>query len=74
MNNDVYTKTMESLIKRVDVRLVNNGKGYLNWTPKPNYVAQKIFDSDLVLIHKMNFIMIKSKKISPPIQIIIHRY
>ena len=43
---------MENLRNRVDVRLVNNEKNYLKWTSKPGYVAQEIFDNNLVAIHK----------------------
>ena len=40
MNNDVYGKTMESVRNRIDVRVMSNGKGYLKWTSKPNYMSQ----------------------------------
>ena len=53
MNNTVYGKTMQNLRKGVDVRLVNNKKSYLKWTPKLTYVAGKIFDTNLVTIHKI---------------------
>ena len=53
MNNAVYGKTMENLKNRLDRRLVNNKKNYLKWTSKPSYVAQKIFDNDLLAIHKI---------------------
>ena len=53
MNNTVYGKTMQNFRKRVDVRLVKNEKIYLKWTPKLTYVAGKIFDTNLVAIHKI---------------------
>ena len=48
MNNVVYGKTMKNLRNRV----VNNKKDYLKWTSKPTYMSLKIFDYDLVAIHK----------------------
>ena len=50
MNNAVYGNTMENLRNRIDVKLVNNKKDYLNWRSKPSYISSKIFDSDLVAI------------------------
>ena len=44
---------MENLENRVEVRLVNNEKDSLSWISVPGYVAQKIFDKNLVEIHKM---------------------
>ena len=41
---------MENLRNIVGARVVNNKKNYLKWTPKPGYVAQKIFDNDLIAI------------------------
>ena len=48
LNNVVYGKTMKNLRNRV----VNNKKDYLKWTSKPIYMSLKIFDYDLVAIHK----------------------
>ena len=48
MNNAFHGKTMQNFINRIDVKLVNSEKDYLNWTSKPNYMSQKIFDKDLV--------------------------
>ena len=53
MSNAVYGKTMDNLRNRVDVRLVNNKKYYLKWTPKPNLAIEKLFRNDLVAIHKI---------------------
>ena len=44
---------MKNLRNRVDVRLINNKKYYLKWTSKPIYLAQRIFDKDLVAIHNI---------------------
>ena len=53
MNNSVFGKTMENLRKRVDVRLVTNEKKLLKLTSKPTYVSSKIFDENLVAVHKI---------------------
>ena len=52
MNNSVFGKTMENLRKRVDVRLVTNEKKLLKWVSRPTYVSSKIFNEDLVAVHK----------------------
>ena len=44
---------MENLRNRVDVGLVNNKKDYLKWISTPSYLRQKIFDNNLVVIHKI---------------------
>ena len=44
---------MENLRNRVDVGLVNNKKDYLKWISTPCYLRQKIFDNNLVVIHKI---------------------
>ena len=61
MNNVVYGKTMENLKNRIDIRLVNNEKDYLKWTLKPSYISRKIFDSNLVAIHKSQVTLTLSK-------------
>ena len=52
-NNSVFRETMENLHKRVDVRLVNNEKKLLKLTSKPTYVSSKIFNGNLVAVHKI---------------------
>ena len=52
MDNSVFGKTMENLRKRVDVRLVTNEKKQLKQTSKPTYVSSKIFNKNLVAVHK----------------------
>ena len=53
MNNSVYGKTMENIRKRVDVRLVTDKKKLLKMTSKPTYVSSKIFNENLVAVHKI---------------------
>ena len=53
MNNSVFGKTMENLRKRVDVRLVTNKKKLDKLTSKPTYVSSKIFNENLMAVHKV---------------------
>jgi len=53
MNNSVIGKTMENIRKRVDVRLVTDEKKLLKMTSKPTYVSSKIFNKNLVTVHKI---------------------
>ena len=53
MNNSVFGKTMENIRKRVDVRLVTDEKKLLKLTSKPTYVSCKIFNENLVAVHKI---------------------
>ena len=53
MNNSVFGKTMENIRKRVDVRLVTDENKLLKWTSKPTYVSSKIFNDNLVAVHKI---------------------
>ena len=48
MNNAVYGKTMKNLRNRIDVKLVSNKKDYLEWTSKPSFMSQNVFDNYLV--------------------------
>ena len=52
---------MENLRNRIDVKLVTNKKDYLKWTSKPSYMSHKIFDNDLVVIHKNKVILTLNK-------------
>ena len=53
MNDSVFGKTMENLRKRVDVRLVTNEKKLDKLTSKPTYVSSKIFNENLMAVHKV---------------------
>ena len=53
MNNSIFGKTMENLCKRVDVRLVTNEKKLDKLTSKPTYVSFKIFNENLMAVHKV---------------------
>ena len=53
MNNSVFGKTMENLRKRVDVRLVTDNKKLIKLASKPTYVSSKIFNENLVAVHKI---------------------
>ena len=53
MNNSVSGKKMENLRKRVDFRLVTNEKKLDKLTAKPTYVSSKIFNENLMAVHKV---------------------
>jgi len=53
MNNAVFGKTMENVRKRVDVRLVTDEKQHVKVASKPTYVSSKIFNKNLVAVHKI---------------------
>ena len=53
INNSVFGKTMENIRKRVDVRLVTDGKKLMKLTSKLTFVSSKIFNENLVAVHKI---------------------
>ena len=53
MNNSVFGKIMEHLCKRVDVRLVTNEKKLDKLTSKPTFISSKIFNENLMAVHKV---------------------
>ena len=53
LNNACFGKTMENVRKRVDVRLITDEKKLLKMTSKPTYVSTKIFNENLVAVHKI---------------------
>ena len=61
MSNAVYGKTMENLRSRIDERVISNKTEYLKWTSIPSYKSQKIFDNDLVVIHKCKAVLTLNK-------------
>ena len=44
---------MENIRKRVDVRLITDEKKLLKMVSKPTYVSSKIFNENLVAVHKI---------------------
>ena len=61
MDNSVFGKTMENIRKRVDVRLVTDKKKLLKVAAKPSYVSSKIFNENLVAVHKIKETLILNK-------------
>ena len=53
MNNSIFGKTMENLRKRVDVRLVTDVDQFTRLTSKPTFISSKIFNKNLVAVHKI---------------------
>ena len=49
----MFEKTMENIRKRVDVRLVTDQKKLSKLVSKPMYVNSKIFNEDIVGVHKI---------------------
>ena len=57
MNNGVFGKTMENLCKRVDVKVVTTDKKLDKITSKPTYVSSKIFNENLMAVHKIKEVL-----------------
>ena len=53
MNNSVFGKTMENIRKRVNVKIITDEKKLLKYSSKPTYVSSKIFNENLVAVHKI---------------------
>ena len=61
ISNDIYGQTMENLRNRTDVKLLKNKKYFLKCTSKPSYMFHKLFDNNLVTIHKSKLALKLSK-------------
>ena len=53
MINSVYSKTIENLWKRINVRLVNNEKDSLKYSSRTTHITHKIFDKNYAAIHEI---------------------
>ena len=60
-NNSIYRKAMENLRNIIDGKLVNNEKDYLKRTSKLSYMLRRIFDNNLVVIHKSKLELRRNK-------------
>ena len=63
MINSVFGKTMESLQKRINVRLVNNEKDFSKYTSRSTHIAHKIFDKNYAAIHEIKPVLMLHKPI-----------
>ena len=63
MINSVCGKTMESLRKRVNARLVNNEKDFLKCTSRPTHITDKIFGKNYAAIHEIKPVLMLNKPI-----------
>ena len=63
MSNAIYEKAIENLRNRIDVKRLSNKEDYLKWTSKPSYMSHKIFDNDLLAIHKSKLALMLRKPI-----------
>ena len=63
MINSVFGKTMESLQKRINVRLVNNEKDFSKYTSRSTHIAHKIFDKNYAVIHEIKPVLTLNKPI-----------
>ena len=54
---------MENLRKRMNVRLVNNEKGFLKYISRPTYIGYKKFGKDYATIHEIKPVLILNKPI-----------
>ena len=63
MINSVYGKTMENLLKRINVRLINNSKKNLKYTSKLTYMTHKMFGKDYAAIHDIKPVLALNKPI-----------
>ena len=54
MNNNVFSRTMENLRKRINVKLVNNATDYKKYVSKPSFISQKYSVKNLLLFMNLH--------------------
>ena len=62
INNSTYSQIVENLRKK-DVRLVNNEKGYLKYASKPTFTSKKFFNKNIAVTHKSKSFLVLNKSI-----------
>ena len=63
MINSTYGKTIENFLKRISVKVVNNGRNFLKHVSKPTFVSAKIFDKNYAAVHKIKPVLTLNKPI-----------
>ena len=63
MTNSVYGKIMENLRKRINVRLVNNKKDFLEYSSRPTYITHRIFGKSYAAINEIKPVLKLNKPI-----------
>ena len=63
MINSVYGKAMENLRKRINARLLNNEKVFLEYTSRLTHITHKMFDKDYAAIHEIKPVLTLNKPI-----------
>ena len=61
MNRAIYRNTMENLRNRIEEIIINSNSDYLKCTFKPSCMTHKMFDNNLVAIHKIKVTLMVSK-------------
>ena len=63
MINSVYSKAMENLRKRINVRPVNNENDFFKYTSRQAHITHKIFDKNYAAIHEIKPVLMLNKPI-----------
>ena len=63
MNNSTFGKTIETLRKRINFRLVNNAGDYKKYVSKPSFVSPKRFSKNFVVVHEIEPVLTLDKPI-----------
>ena len=63
MNNSVFGKTMENILKHVNIKLVNNEKQAKKLAAKPNFERCIIFDENFIAIHMKKTCIVYDKPV-----------
>ena len=61
---DKYSQNFfKLLLKRINVKLINNYKDYLRCVSKPNFVSQKIFSKNFITVHQIKSVLTLNKPV-----------
>ena len=63
MNNSTFSKAKKILRKRINVRLINNARGYIRYGNKLRFVSQKISSKNFVAIYEVKPVLTLDKSI-----------